>query len=71
MCILVQQSVSQALFDDIIHHFPNPLEFHNIQSCVLKAIIHRKKSGMFYIYLSKVFLFQKDAFYYISNGCGI
>ena len=30
---------------------------------VLKAIIQRKNRGLFYGYLRKFFLFQKDAFY--------
>ena len=26
-CVGPAQGVSQALFDDVIHHFPNPFEF--------------------------------------------
>ena len=41
-------------------------------TCVLKAIIHRKKnSRLFYSYLRKFFLFQKDAFYYIVHAYAI
>ena len=39
--------------------------------CVLKAIIHRKNSELFYSYLRRVFLFQKETFYDIVHAWNI
>ena len=51
--------------------FPTHLKFPIRSRCVLKAIIHKKNNGLFYGYLIKFFLFQKDTFYDIVHACGI
>ena len=43
--------------------FPIHLNFPIMCSCVLKAIIHRKKQWIVLQLLEKAFLFQKDDFY--------
>ena len=48
------QGISQALYDDVVCHFPNPL--------VLKTILYWKNSGLFYGYLRKFFFFKKMLF---------
>ena len=56
--------VSQALFDDVIHHFP-------IRSrCVFK-LIHIKNSGFFYGYFRKFFSFWKRRFLDMVHAWGI
>ena len=54
--------VSHALFDGIIHHFPNPFEFLNEVDVFLNISLIEKKNKFFKGYLTKFFLFQKDAF---------
>ena len=54
------QGVSQALFNNVYVIFPIHVNFRNRSRCVLKAIIHRKKLGLFYVTLES--FFQKDAF---------
>ena len=43
--------------------FPIHLNFPITSRCVLKAFIHIKNSGLYYAYLRKFFLFQKDAIF--------
>ena len=56
------QGISQALYDDVVCHFPNPFEFPIRSRCVLKAILYWKNSGLFYSYLRKFFFFKKTLF---------
>ena len=67
----IKTSVSKTLFDDVYVIFPIHLSFPVRSSCVLKATIHRKNSGLFRGYLRKLFLFQKDPSYDILHACGI
>ena len=74
--VSVSQGISQALFHDIIHHFPNPREFpvrsRSVNLWCKKAIIHRKITVDCFTLLEKVCsFFEKYTFYDIVESCCI